>query len=196
MSENTLVGNPQIFAIESCITNAYANLSLRALGFFVIHVGGKCYGVRKPEASLLASSLHTVQRRIARRGMHAVDLGAEADALKLAEAVIDASYYEPIPDAKFFGRSPEDFRHALVSEDVIWAPDGDAAFDDGGHVLHFDVGDQVRLIAFVNPANREDLAASLAEVWLSAEAFYGCLDAWQRQFVLEWKTKVGDRKAS
>lgn len=189
-----LIGDPQIFAIESCITQAYARLSQRALGFFVIHIGGKSYGVRKPEASLLANSLDAVQRRIERRGMHAMKLGGDTDALQLAEAIIDASYHELSSDTKFFGMLSAEFHNALLFSEVLWAPDGDAAFDDGSHVLHFDVGDQVRLIAFVNPIHRDDLAPSLNEVWIPADAFYACLDSWQRQFVLEWKAKVDDQK--
>ena len=32
---------------------------------------------------------------------------------------------------------------------IVWAPDGDEAFDDGSYVLQVESGDQVRLIAFV-----------------------------------------------
>ena len=189
-----LVGNPQIFAIESCITQAYEKLSQRALGFFLIHIGGTSYGVRKPEASLLACSLEAAQRRIARRGTHCMNKATEANALKLAEAVIAVTYCEDSPGARFFGISRNAFHTALSSSEAIWAPDGDAAFDDGGHVLHFDVGDQVRLIAFMNSVHREDLATSLAEVWINADEFYTCLDSWQHQFVLEWATAIDKQK--
>lgn len=39
-----LLGNPDVFAIESQITTAYAKPGLRALGYFVIYVNGKRYG--------------------------------------------------------------------------------------------------------------------------------------------------------
>lgn len=187
-----IVGNTLSFAIESCITKAYENLSQRALGFFVIHVGGNSYGVHAPEATLLACSLDAVQRRIVRRGMHSMSFGADADALKVVEAVLAVTYDEVSLDAVFFGTSYDEFRHALISSEVVWAPDGDAAFDDGGHVLQFDVGDQVRLIAFMNPVRREDVASSLTEIWISAEEFYGCLDEWQRQFQVEWMAAISD----
>jgi hypothetical protein len=187
-----IVGNSLSFAIESCITHAYENLSQRALGFFVIHVGGNSYGVHAPEATLLACSLDTVQRRIVRRGMHSMSFGADADALKVAEAVLAVTYDEESPNTVFFGMSSDEFRHTLISSEIIWAPDGDAAFDDGGHVLQFDVGDQVRLIAFMNPVLREDVASSLTEVWISAEEFYGCLDKWQRLFQVEWMAAISD----
>lgn len=186
-----IVGDPLSFALESSITQAYENLSQRALGFFVIHVGGIEYGVRAPDATLLACSLDEVKRRSARRGMHSVKFGAEEDALKVAEAVLAVSYDEENPGAVYFGMSSDEFRHALISNAIVWAPDGDAAFDDGGHVLQIDVGDRVRLIAFINPENREDIASSLSEVWISAEEFYGCLDKWQHQFEVDWMAAVG-----
>ncbi len=39
------VGNPKRFAIESGITQAYARLCFRALGFFVVYLQGNIYGV-------------------------------------------------------------------------------------------------------------------------------------------------------
>lgn len=189
-----IVGNTLNFAIESCITQVYENLSQRALGYFVIHVGGHSYGVRAPEATLLACSLDAVQRRIKRRGMHFMSIDAGADALKIAEAVLAVAYDDVSFDAVFWGMSHDEFRHALISSEIVWAPDGDAAFDDGGHVLQFDVGDQVRLIAFMNPVHREDVASSLTEVWTSTEEFYGCLNLWQSQFQVEWLAAISNTK--
>lgn len=60
-----IIGNPSIFAIESTITRAYERQSLRALGFFVIHVRGHCYGVRSPDSTFLACSYDEVLRRLA-----------------------------------------------------------------------------------------------------------------------------------
>lgn len=181
-----IVGDPLSFAIESCISQPYENSGQRALGFFVVHVGGNSYGVRAPDATLLACSFDEVQRRVVRRGMHCVNISADADALKVAEAVLAATYNEARPDAVLFGMSSDQFRHALASSEIVWAPDGDAAFDDGGHVLQFDVGDRVRLIAFMNPVCRVDGTSSLAEVWITADEFYGRLDKWRRQFEVEW----------
>jgi hypothetical protein len=62
-----IVGEPQIFAIESGISRAYARLSLLALGFFVIHVGGRRYGVYEEEATMLANSFDEVRRRLSHR---------------------------------------------------------------------------------------------------------------------------------
>lgn len=181
-----VVGNPSVLAIESSITQPYERLSQRALGFFVIHVGGKSYGVRSPEATLLACSFDAVRRRIAQRGKHCVLFGSEPDAAKVVDAVRAAMYDEDRQGESFFGMSADALRDALASHEIVWAPDGDAAFDDGGHLLQFDQGDEVRLIAFKNTGHEDDVASTLAEVWMNTDEFYGLLDKWQSKFEAEW----------
>ncbi|MDG4558489.1 MAG: Imm42 family immunity protein [Candidatus Contendobacter sp.] len=181
-----LVGNPSTFAIESSITQPYERPSQRALGFFVLHVGGKSYGVRSPEATLLACSFDAVRRRIARRGKHCVVFGSEPNAAKIVDAVQAAMYDEDRQGESFFGMSADELREALSSNEIVWAPDGDAAFDDGGHVLQFDQGDRVRLIAFRNTGNPDNVLRMVAEAWIGADEFYGLLDNWQSTFEAEW----------
>ena len=181
-----VVGDPSVFAIESSITQPYERLGQRALGFFVIHVGGKSYGVRAPEATLLACSFDAVRRRIAQRGKHCVLFGSEPDVEKVVDAVRVAMYDEDHQGESLFGMSPDVLRNALASHEIVWAPDGDAAFDDGGHVLQFDQGDKVRLIAFKNTSLQDGVASTLAEAWMNADEFYGLLDEWQGRFEVEW----------
>lgn len=181
-----IVGDPSVLAIESSITQPYERLSSRALGFFIIHVDGKSYGVRSPEATLLASSFDAVRRRIARRGGHRAVFGSEPNAAELATAVQAAMYDEDRQDDNFFGMSADVLRDVLASNEIVWAPDGDAAFDDGGHVLQFDQGDKVRLIAFKNASPQENIASTLAQIWMDAGQFYELLDRWQRLFEAEW----------
>jgi hypothetical protein len=57
-----IVGDPSVFAIESEITRAYERLSFRALGYFVIYVCGRSYGVRAPDATMLACSFDAVEK--------------------------------------------------------------------------------------------------------------------------------------
>ena len=144
-----IVGDPTIFAIESIITEAYERLSFLALGLFVIHVGGRCYGVYKPDATMLACSFGEVEERIAHRGRHTAPFADELDAGKIADAVRHAIFADE-PDDQYFGIPREEFREMFYTQSVdrMWAPDGDEAFDDGSYVLHFDVEDRVRLIAF------------------------------------------------
>ncbi len=181
-----LVGDASRLAIESSITVPYGRPGERALGFFILHVGGKSYGVRSPEATLLACSFDAVRRRVARRGQHRVDFGSEPSAARIVDAVCAAMYDDERQAESFFGMSAEELREALASNEIVWAPDGDAAFDDGGHVLQFDQGGTVRLIAFKNTGNRDDTLGTLAEAWVSADEFYGLLDKWQSMFEAEW----------
>jgi len=74
-----IVGNPAALALESGITEAYARLSFRALGFFVIHVGGRSYGVRSSDATMLACSFDQVKKRIVDRGGHTAAFATEVD---------------------------------------------------------------------------------------------------------------------
>jgi hypothetical protein len=55
---------------------------------------------------------------------------------------------EEIPAKKFLELSKEQFHEATYAVDLVGAPDADEAFDDGSHILQFDIGDQVRLVAF------------------------------------------------
>jgi hypothetical protein len=185
-----VVGDPSVFAIESSITQAYEQPGQRALGFFIIHIGGKTYGVRSPDATLLACSLDAVRRRIVRRGKHRIALGSEPDATKLVDAVRAALYDENRQRERFGGLSAAELREALAFNEIVWAPDGDAAFDDGGHVLQFDQRDKVRLVAFKNTSNPTDVAGTLAEAWMSADEFYGLLDKWLNAFEAEWAIAV------
>jgi Immunity protein 42 len=182
------VGNPAIFALESHINVRYESLSQRALGFFVIHVNSLSFGIRSPEATLLACSFDSVQRRTNHRGQHVASFGPDADAMQLANAVIDSTYYEQNKNHKFFDISANEFVNTLAKNELLWAPDGDEAFDDGSHVLHFDVGDMVRLIAFKNPINFQHGISTLTEVWLKSVDFYNILNEWMHKFELEWKS--------
>jgi hypothetical protein len=63
------------------------------------------------------------------------------------------------------------------------------AFDDGSCVLQLDVGNKVRLNAFINTDSPEDVGATLSEEWLDAGLFYGVLSRWSELFAAEWAEK-------
>ncbi len=182
-----IIGDPSTFAIESGITVAYDRLSFLALGFFVLHIGGRPYGVHKPDASMLASSFYDVKDRIAHRGRHTAPFATVTDAGKLAAAFRDAVYGDE-PAERYFGLARDDFSGCFQSDsnDCMWAPDGDEAFDDGSFVLQFDVDDRVRLIAFQSCEGSQYLASTLRDVWLEADTFYHILNAWNAAFEAEW----------
>ncbi len=87
-----IIGNKTTFAIESGITKAYERLGFRALGFFLVHIGGECYGVREPDATLLANAFDEVARMIADRGKHIAPFAAEPNARIIVDAIRKAIY--------------------------------------------------------------------------------------------------------
>lgn len=182
-----IVGDKSIFAIESEIDRAFERLSWRGLGYFVIHVGGRIYGIKSPGQTMLACSLDEVERRILKRGTHEAPF-ARSDATELANAYIRAVYIDHDATGTFLGMSEAQFTETLYGKGVIWAPDGDEAFDDGSYVLQFDVDNRVRLIAFMRSDRLVD-PASVREVWLPADDFYEMLKRWKEAFLLEWQSQ-------
>lgn len=53
---------------------------------------------------------------------------------------------EAIPQRYYGERVDPEAVDEILFQRTLWAPDGDAAFHDGGHVFHFDVCDKVRLL--------------------------------------------------
>jgi hypothetical protein len=181
-----IVGDTSLFAIESEITRAFERPSWRGLGFFVIHVAGQCYGIKSPSQSMLACSFDEVGARITGRGTHQAPF-AEAAEIDIANAYTSAVYLDNNENETHFGMSEAQFTKTLYSKSLVWAPDGDEAFDDGSYVLQFDVGDRVRLIAFKRPESLVD-SASVREVWLSSDTFYNILREWRDIFWAEWES--------
>jgi hypothetical protein len=181
-----IVGNPSVFAIESNIDRAYERPSQLGLGFFVIYVSGRCYGVREPENTMLACSFGEVSSRISMRGQHVVPFATEPDDGKIADAFRAAIYSDNAQDS-YFDLPLSLFVNSIHSKRVMWAPDGDEAFDDGSYVLHFDVKDSVRLIAFKGEGHIHE-PGSLSDVWLPANDFYKILQDWRDAFDGEWKS--------
>jgi hypothetical protein len=97
-----IVGDPRIFAIESEITAAYERINFRALGYFMIHIGGRQFGVYKPDATMLACSYGEVGNRLAARGKHTALFAAEQTAGDIAHAFRNARYSDE-QKASYFG---------------------------------------------------------------------------------------------
>jgi hypothetical protein len=184
-----IVGNPNRLAIEHGITKAYEMLGARALGYFLIHIAGKRYGVCKPDASLLACSFDEVKDRILRRGTHVCPFELEPDPAKIAGAIEQALYGYIEEDGIYFGIPAREISNVVYANHLLWAPDGDEAFDDLSRVLHFDVGHRVRLIGFrcLGDSNLPD-PASLSDIWLDTDEFYNLLGDWRDKFEAQWKS--------
>ena len=188
-----IVGDRNLFAIESSITEALPSLGQRALGYFVIHILGKIYGVREPNASLLACSFDEVCARLARRGTHKVSYLSDIDAHLIVEAYLDAIYRNTARN-DYCQRTRSEFSDDLYDVGAPWAPDGDEAFDDGSIILQFDVGDKVRLIAFQSEDWSVETAHSVEDIWIDGHLFYGVLSEWSTLFAAQWAERVRDAK--
>ena len=128
------------------ITWACEQLSQLALGFFVVHVAGRCYGIRKPDASMLGVSFDQVDKRIARRGSHNPPFPMNAAAADVAYSFRRAIFDESGERERFFGMSVPQFSEAISSNHVQWVSDEE--FDDSSYVLQFEDENEVRLVAF------------------------------------------------
>lgn len=186
-----ILGDPMTFAIESKITRAYAQLSFRGLGFFVIFVNENRYGVNTPDATMLACSFDKVERRIADRGRHIAPFATELNAGEIADSFRNAIYAEK-QNETYFGIPLREFKayFGRRSSDLMWAPDGDEAFEDGSYVLQFDVGNQVRLIAFKCNASGQHDPSTLSDLWLPQEEYYRVLQQWLDAFNAERATML------
>lgn len=184
-----IVGDPNSFAIESSITLAYPGLGQRALGYFLIHIRGNSYGVKEPDATLLACSFEEVRDRLTRRETHQIPHLSCTSASEIVEAFLDAIYRET-SRADYFGMSQTEFGDLIYAKKVPWAPDGDEAFDDSSYVLQFDVEDKVRLIAFRNMDCPADTASSVQDTWIESDQFYSVLLDWSELFAEEWSNKL------
>ncbi len=183
-----IIGDPNRFAVESSITTAYSQLSQRALGFFVVHIRGIRYGIHAPDATLLACSLDEVRERVRERGNHTAPFAIEPDAAAIADAYRFAIYAPDQEGKTVIGLDEANFRSWLHAKQLKWIPDGDEAFDDGSFVLQFDIDDKVRLISFKTLADGyAHNPETLADLWISAEEFYGVLEQWSDAFEAEWQ---------
>jgi hypothetical protein len=142
---------------------------------------------------MLACSFDEIRRRIAMRGSHTTPFASEPDGGKIADAFRNALYAEKQHESHF-GIPLAEFAETIHSKRIMWAPDGDEAFDDGSHVLQFDVGNRVRLIAFKSGPGYLHDPATLSDIWLPTDDFYDVLQNWHDAFLSEWAsaTKISD----
>jgi len=184
-----IVGDPNTFAIESEITLAYDRPNQLALGSFLIHVLGRCFGVREPDATMLADPFNEVGKRIAKRGSHNPAFPMTEAVANIAYSFRRAFYDESEEGELLLGMPIRQFTDAFSSNRLEWTAYCDEAFDDGSYVLQFEDQNQVRLLAFTGTPDFRYDPASLRDVRLSADTFYGILQEWHDRFKKEWSSK-------
>jgi hypothetical protein len=181
-----IVGDSGCFSIESEITQAYQRLSLRGLGFFAIYISNQRYGTRAPDSTMLACSFDAVEHRIRERGQHLAPFTTAVEAGKIADAFRQAIYADEHEGETLLGLPRSELADLIYSNHLMWAPDGDEAFDDRSFVLQFDVKDSVRLIGFKSGEGYTNDPGTLTDRWLPANDFYGILQKWHDEFESEW----------
>lgn len=184
--DEMMIGNPDLFAIETSIFEAYDSPGQMALGCFVLHVGGFQYGYREPDSTIIGTSFNAIRRRIADRGNHKSPLPSDAHAAEIATAVSRANSLDDMEDKHLYGVPWLQFFKLLNVNDCILAPDNEQGFDDGSHVLHFDDESTVRLVAFRMTSSYVFEKESLRDVRISQDNFYAILEEWHKQFEKDW----------
>ncbi len=184
-----IVGDTSVLAIESMITKAYERPSFFALGSFAIHLMKYRYGCLGSEATLLACSLDEVEKRVQNRGLHTADFAYSCSASQIAHSFYAAMYLEPC-DWSLCDLVSRDICKEVTSSDLKfqWAPDGDAAFDDGSYILHFDLYENVRVIGFQCDQGGHLISSSLRDINMKANEFYELLERWSCSIRSEWKS--------
>lgn len=170
-----IIGKKDRFAIEIEITHIFN--SGQALGFLVLHVGGREYGVRARDATVLDFPMGHISDRLKRRGQHLAPFGGISEKEELVEALLGAQFGNPDPEFTFCGFTQNELDWQIGKARLDWSPDGDEAFDDGSHIYQFDVEDRVRLVACRNCRER-----SISEIWLPDCEFYEILEKWCFEF--------------
>ncbi|MBB3743092.1 hypothetical protein FHX10_002585 [Rhizobium sp. BK591] len=175
-----IFGNKEHFAIESGVSKFLKSKNQMAIGFFNIYINSFQYGVRKEDASILGSSYYEVKNRIKDTGKHGFSK------LLSAAEIIHIFQYESYGIGSrvddLIAHQDGKLLQEIIDNKIVWAPDGDAAFDDGGHVFQIDEGKMVRIIGFINDIP----AKNTSEIRIEAVKFYKILQDWSDFFYKDW----------
>lgn len=176
-----IIGNPEKFAIESKLSIVDGRASILGIGYFAIHIAGTRYGVVRDDATCLGCSVSEVQQRERDRGLHTAPFST-SHAKSIASAVEIALYGDSDLE-NFYELDQYRFTRLIYDHRLLWAPDGDAAFDDGSRVLHFDIHPDVRLIGFRADEEHHPLPDTISDIIISADEYYSLLHEWQQRFI-------------
>ncbi len=180
-----IIGDRRTFAIESEVTEFSERPSLRGLGYFVVHISGERFGVKSPRATMMANSFDEVCRRLSEQGSHVAPFAAALDAYHLAFAVQEAVYGDVSTSSTL-----KEIAATLEERKLIWAPDGDSAFDDGAVIVQIDEETQVRLVAFRNSPSSSGEPIDLRELRMASDDYYDTLRKWSEAFLSEWMVGI------
>jgi hypothetical protein len=134
---------------------------------------------------MLACSFDAVKKRLDSRGEHTCWFADDPDPSKIAKSTELAIYTRDSDENKIIGGSAGEFGRVITEKCLLWAPDGDEAFDDGSRVLQFDVDNRVRLIGYRSEVDGLCDPKFLSDVWLDAQEYYDILERWGHDFEAE-----------
>ncbi|NIJ64636.1 hypothetical protein FHR20_001567 [Sphingomonas leidyi] len=157
------------------------------IGYFLIHVGGKQYGVKKPRACVMGNSYNEIVSRISQEGEHRLSFSSKIDSKELSIYIANSIYNRGFEGGVIPAQWSKEIDDSLYANALMWAPDGDSAFDDGSHIVQVDDEQRVRITAFVNAETQGEFENSISDVILGQETFYETLGAWAREFDGQWK---------
>lgn len=184
--------NKSAFAIESFVSTAYYQESIRAIGYFLIKINGISYGVKDDYATALACSYDSVMKRLEMRGRHTAPADLiKLPALELAQMLNSLLYDYPEDDRQDswkFSTSKDDLINLIYTNDLLWAPDGDEAFNDDSRVLQFDMDNEtVRLIGYKTTEENRIIISTLTDLKTTSDEYYLTLKEWADGFYKEWQ---------
>jgi len=160
------------------------------IGYFLIQIKGVSYGVKKDDATALACSYDAVIHRLEMRGKHiAPDDLIILPGLELAQVTNGSLYYRiEKQDSWEFSIPRDELADTIYKNNLIWAPDGDEAFDDGSRVFQFDIDNEnVRLIGYRTTDYNIDIH-TLSDLKMNSNEFYSTLKEWSDGFYKKWQS--------
>jgi hypothetical protein len=190
----SITGDVSKFAIESQIVEFWPDRRFMAYGYFTIIVNNKRYGLADQDDVTLSMPMRKMVRCIERRGTHNASFATRGNAIEIADYVNLAEYADN-DYVEYMGLSRRQLQSEVASRKLDWLTSESEAFDDGSTMLHFDCGEQVRLVAYKAGEDFHAVKGSVADVWLDADEFYGVLNAWASSFNavwMEWKREQGE----
>ncbi len=132
---------------------------------------------------MLNASYDEVQKRVREQGLHAAPFAEEAAASEIADLTIKSLYGDQPASFGAWGMTQDELNTLIYSNDLLWAPDGDAAFDDRAHIFQFDVDERVRVISFQRGEDQPGFEpTTLRDLWVASSEYYGLLSSWIEKY--------------
>jgi hypothetical protein len=181
-----IFGNPDQFAFEFGIFQAFNSASIPANGHAIIHVNGMSYGRDDPEASSLGYIYGDVEYRLSCPGGRVIRQWDGASAEQIARSYV-AAFHTSEGENTELHLSRDEFIALVNKQRLGWASSGEEAWDDGSVVLQFDVGTRVRLVAFkTDYVDSKTTYHTFTERYVESAEFYQVLSEWKAAFDAEW----------